>query len=242
MHRRIQLYVDDYGYRKSTDRLIEKYITQRKIVGYAVLANFYLQTNINKKKSFLNNQSVGVHINFVEGKSVSDPQDIASLVDRNGQFYSFPIFYFRLLFGFIEKKELMTEASAQIALILKTGAVIDEINSHQHTHALSPVAEIVEDLAANNNIPRVRSYQFVTRVTTRAKIMFYLLRLLSFLSHVKYSMRLCLPISWKKVEKPISFMSWESHHLHYKSLLPQTTLVIHPKLGFDKNLRYEKML
>ena len=68
MRRRIQLYVDDYGYKKSTDHLIEKYITQRKVVGYAVLANFYLQTNIKQKKSFLNNQSVGVHINFVEGK------------------------------------------------------------------------------------------------------------------------------------------------------------------------------
>ena len=99
---------------------------------------------------------VGLHIDLVGGRPVSDPAAVASLVRADGRFHRLPEFTARLLTGRIRSSEVATEIRAQVARAQEWG--IDPLawDSHQHTHLMPPVARVVAGLAREHGVRYLR--------------------------------------------------------------------------------------
>ena len=99
------------------------------------------------------NLGIGVHLNIIEGKSLTD---CPLLTDNHGYFNKG---YLYLLLNSKNKDFLMqveNEFRAQIQKV-KNHTAIDHIDSHVHTHAIPEIFNITCKLAQENNIPYIRT-------------------------------------------------------------------------------------
>ena len=101
---------------------------------------------------------VGVHLNVIEGRSLTS--DLREITDANG---NFNLSYGQMImksYG-LKKKEylnqLETEFRAQIEKIKNAGINISHIDSHVHTHAIPPMFELVCKLAKEYGIEQIRT-------------------------------------------------------------------------------------
>ncbi len=101
---------------------------------------------------------VGVHFALCDGRPVSDPAKVRSLVDANGAFpRNHAAFVRRWLGGGIRLDEVAAELRAQIEKTRRSGLRISHLDSHQHLHALPGILPLVVDLAIESKIPVVRN-------------------------------------------------------------------------------------
>jgi len=242
--KKVEFQADDFGYNNQVNKAVRKLVLNKKIDSFSVLPNYIEESTwiVN----FLTNQRIAAHINLIEGKPVSSPSKIKTLVDKNGLFYPLPLFTIRLLLRLIKLKEISQEIEVQLLRLKSMGIIIDEINSHQHLHALSPVAEIVISMAKKYKIKKIRSYKNILVISLRAKIYYLLLKICAFLSYFVVKKRVGLPITWSLNKgNYICFMSWEGRGFSLNKIYQSTNhacFVIHPGLGFDKNISYSKLL
>ena len=95
---------------------------------------------------------IGIHLNITTGRPVLPPEEIPSLVDRDGYFHHSHKIIKHL--GDISIDELRAEVNAQVELFLSTGVPPDHINSENHMLALfTPFHEVVRELAREYDIP-----------------------------------------------------------------------------------------
>ena len=99
------------------------------------------------------NLSVGVHLNIIEGKALTNA---SLLVDENGFFNNG---YISMIIKSLDKKfmqEVEAEFRAQIEKIQEK-TKISHIDSHVHTHAIPNIFKLVVKLAKEYNIPYIRT-------------------------------------------------------------------------------------
>lgn len=102
------------------------------------------------------NLSLGLHLNIMEGKSLTN---CPLLTDNKG--------YFKRSYCYLilnqNNKELLAqienEFKAQIEKAVKYGITIDHIDSHVHTHAIPKIFKITCKLAKKYNIDYVRTQE-----------------------------------------------------------------------------------
>lgn len=99
---------------------------------------------------------VGLHLDVVGGRPVSDPSDVRTLCDAEGRFWDLPEFTRRLVTGRIRARDLATEVRAQAALARLWGIVPLAWDSHRHVHLMPPVARIVGRVAREEGVRWVR--------------------------------------------------------------------------------------
>lgn len=100
---------------------------------------------------------VGIHLNLTDGRPLSDPQAVPSLVDQSGRFYAKNHFFLRLLQNLISLSEARRELEAQVQRALLRGLRLDHLNGHHHIHAVPKLAPLCCDLARSVGIKFVRS-------------------------------------------------------------------------------------
>lgn len=223
---------DDYGYNKSSENYTNKLFKQGKIKKISVLPNFlYERKNQN---TFIKGRKITLHVNLIEKKPITDSKKIKSLVSSNGNFYTRYVFLARLLLGLVDRKDIRKEIKAQYDYLLSLGAKITEIDSHDHMHAFSPIAEEVKRFAKRKKL-KIRLYGDLKPYTLRGKLYYIVMKILALTTHFVYLGKLELPPTWKSSGKKICFMSLETR-------LPSSDYVVvtHPGLKFDKNEDYKK--
>ena len=99
---------------------------------------------------------VGIHLNIIRGKPVSDPQKVETLLNNKGNFLTIYPFLKKFISRKINIKEIEYEFSAQIEKVLKEGIEITHFDSEKHIHSLPPIMKIVIKLAKEYRIPRIR--------------------------------------------------------------------------------------
>lgn len=99
---------------------------------------------------------VGLHIDLVGGRPVSEPSTVASLVRPDGRFHHLAEFTARLLTGQIRSAEVAAEIRAQVERAREWGIDALAWDSHQHTHLMPPVARVVARLAREHRVRYLR--------------------------------------------------------------------------------------
>jgi predicted glycoside hydrolase/deacetylase ChbG (UPF0249 family) len=99
---------------------------------------------------------IGLHIDLVGGRPISDPATVPSLVNSDGRFHRLADFSARLLTGRIRTAELAAEIRAQTARAREWGIEPRAWDSHQHTHLMPPVARVVAHIAREQGVRYLR--------------------------------------------------------------------------------------
>ena len=100
----------------------------------------------------------GIHLNMTDGRPVLPPEQVPSLVGRDGCFPGgrhYAVLAY-LLSGRISMNELRAEWRAQIAKARAAGLELGHLNAHGHLHLLPPLHGVVADLLEESGIPCVR--------------------------------------------------------------------------------------
>lgn len=243
----MKLYSDDFGYNRQVDKGIIKLIKRNKLFGASVLSTMvtapslrWLSYTLNRKKDFI----LGLHINLIEGNPAQHFLKIRTLVDREGKLFPLVFFVIRLFLGQINKSQIILEIEAQLSKLQNKGFKVKTLDSHQHTHALSPIAEITVDIARKHNIPYMRSFNSIKNYSLKAKFTHTFIKIVAFLSYFLAYKRIGMPATWKsKQEFNWTVMSWESNTFNINTVQKSSSaFVIHPYLPFDTNKSYRSFI
>lgn len=145
---------DDFGYSKAFNEGIKRGFLAGILTSTCILANGdAFDEAIEKVLPQISSIGLGVHLNIIEGKSLTSPSIIT---DSSG---SFNQGYISLLAKSYDKSfinQVEKEYRAQIEKVLHK-AKVDHINSHVHTHAIPELFKLTCKLAEEYNIKNIRT-------------------------------------------------------------------------------------
>lgn len=100
---------------------------------------------------------VGIHFTLVNGFPILPPEEIPSLVTKEGVFLNdYTLFVKHFLKGGVRMEEVRRELAAQAAKMERTGLPLTHVDSHQHMHVLPGIIDAVLDTAESLSIDAVR--------------------------------------------------------------------------------------
>lgn len=148
---------DDLGYSHSVNNAIQGCLKAGSVTSATLMANapaFDEGVSIVKNNP---NASYGVHLNIIEFKPLTDDTVFRKygLVDDNGDFREGAVFTIDD-FTVELKDAIYKEWDAQIRKIKNVGIVPSHLDSHQHTHTIYGMRDIVLRLMQEHGIKRVR--------------------------------------------------------------------------------------
>jgi len=147
---------DDYGISTCGNSRIENCLRNGVLNKVSVLPNGEISDF--KQRLSGNNTTLSLHINLVEGRPLSGPNDIDLLISDNGYFkYSFIGLFFLSISNKRKEfeKQVYTEMQSQIKFWKKAmGETLSvSIDSHQHTHMIplifKTLMRVIEDEGLN---------------------------------------------------------------------------------------------
>ncbi len=163
LNSQIDFHADDYALSQNSDDDIICLCKEGKLDSISIIPNLQIfESSVLKLKKFNNDFpkkiKVSIHLNFMEGKPVSNRELVTDLVDEKGFFC---VSWGRLLIWnynpFKRKKikeQLAREISAQIEKCIKAEVSdIDclRIDSHQHPHMIPLFREAIFDALKDKN-------------------------------------------------------------------------------------------
>lgn len=151
------LNADDFGMSKEFNRAVVDGYHNGFLTSASICANGNaFESAVNEIIPECPNLGIGVHLNIIEGKSLQDFTNTASLTDLNSNFNNN---YLKLIYlsnnqWFLEQVE--TEFRLQIEKVLKYTKA-DHLDSHVHVHAIPKIFELTCKLAKEYEINHVRT-------------------------------------------------------------------------------------
>ncbi len=157
--RKIIINADDLGYSLSVNQQIENCIINKVITSSTLMANAPgFDDGVRIAKQY-ENISVGVHLNIVEFKPLTNSEIFRKhgVVGENGDFLDGAIFITPIDAEL--KYAISKEWDAQISKIKGMGIIPSHIDSHQHTHMIPALQDVLCELMRKHDIKRVRRKQ-----------------------------------------------------------------------------------
>lgn len=162
---------DDYGWDKDANRAILQLCKEEKVQGVSIMANWVDKSDLHQLLAFQPLVRLGVHIVLNEGKPLSDPKQIPSLVDKNGLFQSSYQLWIRYLLGLVKREHIQVEIAAQIAFLKTEGVQLVHADSHQHIHQFPFLGKTILDILRREGIQSVRNSKPYERNDFRRKVL-----------------------------------------------------------------------
>lgn len=148
---------DDYGMSKGVNEAIDAGIACGLITSTNVMTNMDYYEEAKKLRD--TKASVGLHWTISAGKPVLPPEEIPTLVDCNGNFFSYPIFRSRYRKNLISDGDIVKELKAQYNRFVDICGEPDYWNTHQNTHVDFHIFRLFVDTARELGIGKMRSHQ-----------------------------------------------------------------------------------
>lgn len=156
-HKLIRITADDGGNEPKQDELLLRFARARCVSGVSFFVNMMpVPTQMN---AFLAvpGFSVGMHLNLTDGRPVSRPSLIPSLVNREGAFPGPAVLFRRWMAHQLDAREVKTEVEAQVRRFRELFGRMDHVDSHRHVHRFPGVARaLAEVLPSMGLFPRTR--------------------------------------------------------------------------------------
>ncbi len=155
--KRVIINADDFGLCEGVNKGIIKAFREGILTSASLMTNtpgFEKAVEMARANPSL---GVGVHLNIVRGLPLLEPEEIPSLVRKDGYFHGsvYP-FFSGLLRGKIKIEDVEREWRTQIERALRTGLSITHLDSEKHIHTFPPLFHLTLKLAAEYGICRVR--------------------------------------------------------------------------------------
>lgn len=157
--RRLIVTADDYGMSKGVNEAIDAGVSCGLITSTNVMTNMEYYQEAEKLREMP--VSVGVHWTICTGKPVLPPSEIPSLVDDNGDFFSYDELRSRYRKCLISNDDIVKELKAQYNRFVEVCGEPDYWNTHQNTHVDFRIFQLFVDTAKKLGIPKMRSHQRV---------------------------------------------------------------------------------
>lgn len=155
--KRLIVNADDFGLTEKVNQAIVEGHQRGIITSTSLLANGAAFESAVALARLAPGLGVGVHLNLTEGRPISDPASIPSLVNEHGHFSSGPVaLSARIMVGRVRLEEVEKELRAQIEKVLAAGIAPTHLDGHKHFHVLPPVFRIIMQLASDYGIRGVR--------------------------------------------------------------------------------------
>lgn len=156
---KIIINADDFGMTKSINKAIVELMQLGTITSTTVMVNM---PYVEEAKQLLNipNVSVGLHFNLTEGRPVSDPDQVKTLVNAEGNFYTKKELESRAKNNQIDKNEVVLELRNQYKKLHGIlGNNISHFDSHQGLNRIPVVFKALLDFGKVKDRPaRMRFY------------------------------------------------------------------------------------
>ena len=154
MNKRFILNADDFGMSNAFNQAVLHGVNSGLLTSASICANGKaFDDAINNIIPQCPTLSVGIHLNIIEGKSLTN---CPLLADENGIFNNGYIAMILKSFNKDFMSQVEQEFRAQIEKILSVTKV-DHIDSHVHTHAIPNIFKLTAKLAKEYNIPYIRT-------------------------------------------------------------------------------------
>lgn len=134
---------DDFGMTKSVNKAVAELAQLGTLTSTTVMVNMPYWSEVTDLLQYPN-FGIGLHFNLTQGCSISPVDRVPSLVDENGNFFSFNEFRKKSKKGLINKDEVLIELQAQFHLLYNViGDRLTHIDSHQGVHKYRPVSDAI---------------------------------------------------------------------------------------------------
>src|SRR5690606_25946895 len=156
---RIIINADDFGMTKSVNKAIIELMELGTVTSTTVMVNMPYAEEATQLLE-IPNISVGLHFNLTEGKPVSDPDKVKSLIDKNGMFHHKKELESRAKKNLIDKNEVLLELKNQYDKLFSIlGNHISHFDSHQGLNRIPVVFRALLDFGKEKQRPAgVRFY------------------------------------------------------------------------------------
>ncbi|MBR4747959.1 MAG: ChbG/HpnK family deacetylase [Abditibacteriota bacterium] len=155
--KKIIITADDYGMSRAVNDAIDQCIELQNISSTNIMVNMPFFREAQKHTSN-KNVSLGLHWTLSCGKPVLDANEIPSLVDENGVFFSYPVFRKKYREHEIKDADIEKELAAQYKLYSENIGKPDYWNTHQNVHVDFGVIDIFRRKAQEYSIKRMRNH------------------------------------------------------------------------------------
>ncbi len=161
---------DDFGLSEGINKAIAQAHDFGILTSATILANMPATGQVAELCRDNPGLGVGVHLNFIRGKPLAEPERIKSLLNNQGRFVQKTgVFLRRLFLGKIKREELEEELSAQVRKVMDLGITPTHLDSENNLHLLPPVTEALISVADKFKIKAVRltNEMALTRIIRR---------------------------------------------------------------------------
>ncbi len=101
---------------------------------------------------------VGCHLAIVGGRPVAQPDEVSSIVDKEGLLLpTLGQFMLRLARGSVKSEDIAREFRAQVIRVVDAGIIPTHFDSHKHSHVSPPVMKALAVVAREFGVTRVRN-------------------------------------------------------------------------------------
>lgn len=168
---------DDFGISKNVNEAIYRGYQNGLLTSTCIIANGEAFDDAINYLIKMPQIGLGIHLNIIEGKTLTDFSRKSLLFDKNGMYNNG---FIQLLIKSYNKKfmqEVEFEFRSQIEKVLRFTKP-DHINSHVHVHAIPKIFELTCKLAQEYDIPYVRTqyerFYFVPDLRKYLSFKFYI--------------------------------------------------------------------
>jgi hopanoid biosynthesis associated protein HpnK len=160
--RRLIINADDFGMTAGVNRAITEAHAAGIVTSATLMANESATPNAVARASGIPTLSVGCHVVLVDGRPLSLPNRVPSLIGfHNGDGPHFRPGISSLAVAAVsarlQESEIHTEASTQIEKLQTQGVNLSHVDCHMHSHILPIVSRAVLRSAAEHGIAAVRN-------------------------------------------------------------------------------------
>ena len=157
LNERIFINGDDYGMSPGINNAIERLHQHRRLNGVSIVANMPWTKDALAYAGTAQDLSIGTHLNLTTGLPVLPVDKVPSLVNSKGRFYEMRAFLSRYYAGKLALSEIQAELEAQIEICVESGVKPQNIDSHNHFHAIPALGKIANELSVRYGVPTVRN-------------------------------------------------------------------------------------
>ncbi len=149
---------DDYGMALEINDAIERLLKLGCISSTSIMVNMPYVEHIARLLLEVPDIGVGVHLTLSQGKPLSPVHEISTLVDKNGDFFSYSQLIKKSIRGSISFKQCKLELRRQILRAKElTDYRIDHWNSHKGIHRFEPLMSLFLSVCSEMKIPAMRT-------------------------------------------------------------------------------------